>query len=292
MNRLSCFRVFLRKNHNIPSDHARALKQYYDALDISKPPYQSPKNLDLLKHAMDTIFLRQTPLVAVDVEAYEKNTTKVTEIGIAVYDPAMQQNSILPIINHTHLITKEHKSLFNGKYCPDNKYKFMGGTSYVMSLKQCRDIMKTILDKYINQRGGTFVGHSIGSDIKWIRNLGIPVDIKVPPVDTFRLFQLSRSRGCTLRGILRTLDLPHGYLHNAGNDAYYTLLAAMALCDPVVRVNKQLDTFIEPPRKTKEQIRKAAFSDRAISVDEEDNHKAIEQLFGIGSGNAQTEKPH
>lgn len=123
--------------------------------------------------------------------------------------------------------------------------------------------MSRIILEYISNRNGAFVGHHIEGDIKWLKSLNIEIPDNVNTVDTHKLYTISRSRGGTLRGVLRLLGIPHGFLHNAGNDAYFTLLAAMALCDPEVRISKGLDAFYDVVKKTKAQMEREKFSDVA-----------------------------
>lgn len=228
---------------------------------------------------METVYLRKVPLVAFDVEAYEKSPQKVTEIGIAVYDPVVLQQSMLPIITQGHIIIEEHKTLHNRRYCPDNKAFFMGGVSHMADMKTARKIITGVMDEYITNRNGSFVGHHIEGDIKWLRSLNINISDQVGIVDTGRLHSYSRRRGATLRGILRLVGIPHGYLHNAGNDAYYTLLAAMALCDPQVRKARGLDDFVENERLTNPQLRLLKFTDNAKVLDTKEYEGKVDELF-------------
>ncbi|PYD23700.1 hypothetical protein DND58_29880 [Pseudomonas syringae pv. pisi] len=55
------------------------------------------------------------------------------------------------------------------------------------------------------------------------------------------------------------LGIPHANLHNAANDAYYTLLASFALCDPVQRQQLNLDCFMRdltPVSKSRAKLEK------------------------------------
>lgn len=234
------------------------LEKYFGGLKL-----EEEKKIRILKESMRTVYLRKTPLISFDVEAYERSLEKVTEIGISVYDPQILSDSILPMIKNIHLIIKENIRLNNHRFCPNNKDRFMGGESYVVGKTNAAHIMSQIIREYVGNRNGAFVGHHIEGDIKWLKSLNIEVPDNVKTVDTHKLYTISRSRGGTLRGVLRLLEIPHGFLHNAGNDAYFTLLASMALCDPDVRVSKGLDTFYDVVKKTKAQLEKEKFSDVA-----------------------------
>ncbi|KAK6455902.1 uncharacterized protein RJT20DRAFT_129286 [Scheffersomyces xylosifermentans] len=221
------------------------------------------QSLTKLKQAMELIFLRDKPLVAIDVEAYERSLGKVTEIGVVVYDPEVSEGSVLPVIKPFHIIIKENLRLVNGRYVPDKKDRYMGGTSYVMPKDEAEKFVSAIISKYVNDRDGVLVGHHIEGDIKWIRSIGVEIRSDVKIVDTFRLHGISRSRGGTLRGVLREVNLPHGNLHNAANDAYFTLMAALAYCDPHHRLDKNLDMFLQVEAKSATAKKLDLFSDRA-----------------------------
>lgn len=233
-----------------------------------------------LKHWMSQVYLREIPLVAIDVEAWERNLKKVTEIGVAIYDPTSQDNSIIPQIKVVHLIVKENKQMYNGKFVRDNKHNFMGGTSYVISLKEAAVFLDQLFEAYIVKRNGTIVGHHIEGDIKWLRQMKVTLKESTPTVDTGKIFQLSKSSGGTLKGLLKLVDIPHAFLHNAANDAYYTLLAAFAYCDPKVRATHDLDTFEQVPSQSKGKRQKDKNSgDKAESVEYNKGNELFEEFF-------------
>lgn len=276
------FSVTTPRSNNPTNDssiYQQKLDEYFKNTQFNLKPEKPETNLAALKESMETVYLRKRPLVAIDVEAYERCPLKVTEIGIAIYDPLALQHSVFPIIKQGHIIIEEHKKLNNRRFCPDNKLLFMGGVSHMANMKTAKQIMSGVMEEYINRRNGAFVGHHIEGDIKWLRSLGIKTPDTAPIVDTSRLYSYSRRRGATLRGILKLAGIPHGYLHNAGNDAYYTLLAVMALCDPEVRRAKGLDDFIENERLSNPQLKLYKFSDMADIVNMKDVTIVPDELF-------------
>lgn len=235
----------------IPSDRTKPsvlsarqrLNEYFDSGDFQLTKGKEEQSLQLLRKYMETVYHKERPLVAIDVEAWEKSLKKVTEIGISVYDPRNQHKSPFPLTKTVHLVVKENINLNNGKYVPDNKRRFMGGSSKVLNFAECTKFVQAVVEQYINVDGGVLVGHQIDGDIKWLKSIGVKLPDDVECVDTLKLYSFSRSSGGTLRGILRKVGIPHAYLHNAANDAYYTLLAALAYCDPAFRTHYKLDTW-------------------------------------------------
>lgn len=221
-----------------------------------------------LRQAMEAVYLRSRPLVCIDVEAWERRPSMVTEVGVAIYDPENQLLLMQPAIKTVHIIISENRERVNAVFVPNKKYEFNGGYSYECSMAQLRKFLSQLFDHYLVKRLGSIVGHNVDGDIRWIQGMGVKL-ANTTVVDTQKLFDISRSRNGSLRGVLRTLGIPHANLHNAANDAYYTLLASLALCDPAQRKMFNLDTYLQfPPSELPKKVQKSAkrrekFSDRA-----------------------------
>lgn len=255
----------------IQAELRRSLDHYFAH---TKFQLGDPNKVQRLRHWMELVYLRQFPLVAIDVEAWEQNPNKITEIGLAVYDPRDQWTLVVPRIRTAHILVKENKSMNNGRYVPDNKMRFNGGVSYEMLSTELRGWLSDVLAYYLNKCTGVLVGHNVGGDIQWLARHGVMEVRDIETVDTEKVHHLSRPTGGLLRGLLRTVEIPHLNLHNAANDAYYTLLAAMAYLDPAQRAHFGLDVFVPrdeqaaqgaPGDKRRAQARKRAerFSDNA-----------------------------
>lgn len=203
-----------------------------------------------LRGCMEKVYTKKLPLFCFDVEAWERNNNLVTEIGIAIFDPKGQEFSAFPHIKLYHIIIEEHAKKRNGRFVPDNMSNFVGGTTHVLPELEARKFLNKMIHKYFiddPERKAAFVGHHIGGDIKWLKTIGVDFPDGCPIIDTYKIFQLSHGKtGGGLRQILRIMDIPHAYLHNAANDAYYTLLAALSWCDPNLRRLKKLDSHVIP----------------------------------------------
>ena len=84
------------------------------------------------------------------------------------------------------------------------------------------------------KRPVVLVFHDQSADLKYIRMLGYDVtsaDNILEVVDTREMYQyLSRSNNATkLSNVCYYLDIPFKNMHNAGNDAVYTLQAMIGL---------------------------------------------------------------
>lgn len=201
------------------------------------------------EQTMNLIYLRQTILFSVDIEAYEYDYEVVTEIGITIYDPRENLFSLTPTFRNFHICVSESFELRNGKFVPDFKDCYLLGESMVIPLQECINFLQSLINYYMRIKTEedrtwkrAFVGHNISGDLKWLKGLGIklPDDLdydlnnndRVKVVDTQTLFiSLYGNRGSSLGNILRILNIPHSYLHNAGNDAYFTLQSLFYMCD-------------------------------------------------------------
>lgn len=62
-------------------------------------------------------------------------------------------------------------------------------------------------------------------------------------IDTAAVLNLTHGQQLpSLKDALRLVLQPFAFLHNAGNDAYYTLLLCLALADPFYRMAAEIDT--------------------------------------------------
>lgn len=82
------------------------------------------------------------------------------------------------------------------------------------------------------QRDIVFVGHDIASDERYLASIQCDMNTKKIALraDSKDLHQNLRGaeQGRSLTYVLRDLGIGHRHLHNAGNDAVYTLRAALA----------------------------------------------------------------
>ncbi|EDO19132.1 hypothetical protein Kpol_2000p100 [Vanderwaltozyma polyspora DSM 70294] len=277
-------------------------------------------NFKQLCRVIKSISLRSSILFSVDIEAFERNSKIVTEIGISIYDPRENKYSITPFIRSYHLIVEESLFLRNSKIVGDHKNCFLHGESLVMPLLGCVEFIQSLINFYMLPRTEedktwerAFVGHDIIGDLKWLLQMGVTIpglffddlfsknkerynstkkntnknnskgnkqdnkegkpyanpsnDIlnerddsrlknKNPmkpnlgyigrsdifEFDTANIYKTCYGEiGCGLGTMLRLFNIPHSYLHNGGNDAYYTLQILMRIGDINFRKVMNLD---------------------------------------------------
>ncbi|EOD51248.1 putative qde-2-interacting protein [Neofusicoccum parvum UCRNP2] len=258
-------------------------------------------------NALDPVF------IAVDLEAYEFNQRRITEVGVAKLDschlPPLSETSPgkwLCQIRTNHYLMKDYQKHVNKKHvkgCPD-EFLF-GDSQHCITPKMMPTILKdefTIpdvreelnIDDWPAFQGGeksnrniVLVGHNISGDIKYLNTIGFSLFRQgvVGLVDTERL-----ARAINLPQGLEKLLLAMGekpeYLHNAGNDAHYAMQAAvlMALYGHVLPVPPVMDAarqiILERDRVEKAKEEKAAAAREAKALRRAEERKNETEAAG------------
>lgn len=200
--------------------------------------------------------------VCADVEAYERANNLITEIGISTLDtwevkdipPGKNGDNWEKKIRKRHFLIKEHAHLVNREFvagCPDRfefgeseligkntapqmvascfKYPFSAPEP---SLVEADSMRNSGID--LQKRTIIFVGHDITNDIEYLQKLGYnPLNLGNlrEHVDTGHLYRyLKRAPNPgSLGSMLYDFGMTGWNLHNAGNDAAYTLHAMLAI---------------------------------------------------------------
>lgn len=210
-------------------------------------------------------------LLAFDVEAYEHDQRSLLELGVAIYEIPETKEAMLadpPTISITHYIMEEHKRKKNGRYCANNKDNFSFGKSHYVPTARAL----SLLLEEMRTPNTAIIGHNLPADLKYLVEARFDKEsVKFthkwfknrPTFDTQAIFKevYLRPHQEKLEKILAFYGIPHVHMHNAGNDAYYTLLTALKLADlkftPPPSDNKRtMNSPVETspkPKKKKEQ---------------------------------------
>ncbi|OAF58126.2 hypothetical protein VC83_05374 [Pseudogymnoascus destructans] len=192
--------------------------------------------------------------ICVDVEAYEKNHRLITEIGIATLDTADIANVVpedrgtnwFSAIRARHFRVKEFGHLNNTEYLQGCADMFRFGTSEWIKIadapKSVADCFKAPFSNPLSpspidpfeKRKIVLVGHDLPADIAFLRQLGYdPGNLSnlLECTDTTHMYRAFRQEpnNSGLGKVLADLDIAGWDLHNAGNDAVYTLQAMVAI---------------------------------------------------------------
>ncbi|KAH6850279.1 hypothetical protein B0I37DRAFT_110372 [Chaetomium sp. MPI-CAGE-AT-0009] len=213
-------------------------------IDFTRPMAREPENSVLF--------------VAIDLEAWEQDHGLITEVGIAMLDttelrgiaPGDNGQNWLQLINARHIRVKENSWATNSRYVQGCADRFDFGTTEFVEESLIPDLIKDVVDRATFANGGAprpvvLVFHESSADIKYLKYLSYYVEAArnvIDVADTREMHQyLVRSNdSASLASVLGYLDIPYRYLHNAGNDAVYTLQAMVGLA--VKKMGMSLET--------------------------------------------------
>lgn len=207
-----------KKIYNIYENPKKA-KQLYTKIQNQKTLID--KNNKLLNSISELKNNYKTQKVlCFDFEAFEKNQSKITELGITTL--------IDNIYKSEHYIVRENLNYKNQKSINDRRFNFNFGQSKTLSLKEIMVILKKHLDKT-----DFVVGQSIDNDFGYINRYlksqdELPKDFiemkNYQIVDTHDLTFLYSNSGMGIKKALDLFKIPYRNLHNGGNDSRYNIM--------------------------------------------------------------------
>jgi len=162
-------------------------------------------------------------ILSIDLEvAISTSGDEVLEVGIAWAHPSQPCTSE----RCHHLVVEENAHLHNaGRYNQVDNFLF--GRSERVKKEDVTGRIHRIMQPLLAQANNVcLVGHTIGNDLKWLRNVNVDVGEMLAGVEICDIGQAYQAmRGETqLTGLGRMMAayyLPNQNAHNAGNDAYY-----------------------------------------------------------------------
>lgn len=202
-------------------------------------------------------------LISIDVESYERDPRKITEVGISTLDtldlvgvaPNAFGSAWREKIRSRHFRIIENSHLENSEFVRGAAADFRFGKSEFIRLHEAPEIVATCFrtpfsapeghvshesngeDAAKEKRKIVLVGHDFANDIRYMRNLGYDVknlsnlSRQSPILDTQALYRsiTGDKDPSKLSKILEDVDIAPFGLHNAGNDARYTMEALLGI---------------------------------------------------------------
>ncbi|KAL2354625.1 hypothetical protein BJ546DRAFT_821766, partial [Cryomyces antarcticus] len=237
----------LRARSSSAELHALFLLQ----LDHSSPSILPP-DWDA-NHPSPHAFEHEPIIISIDIEAYEKPPRPITEIGISTLDtrdligvaPGNNCEAWFALVRTRHFRIAEHAHLRNGDFvagCPD-KYEF-GKSEFIAQRDAPSKIAECFRPPYScdvapstrepERRRVILLGHDVGQDISYLRSMGynpLNLDNLLELLDTASMFRAMAREPSprSLTHILYTFGIVGWNLHNAGNDAAYTMHAFLGI---------------------------------------------------------------
>ncbi|KAJ3152844.1 hypothetical protein HDU89_001049 [Geranomyces variabilis] len=183
--------------------------------------------LHLLKQAkadvQDHIF------IALDIEAWEQDHDNLTEIGWTMWDPRKPASSALVA---KHFIIKENLKYRNSIWVPDHRLDYLHGESRECSLDDT--LAHLMVD--MKNRNIALVGHDIRRDLDFLKAWGYDLKKYCQAIhDTRDLYLVVSGKDkASLQTMCTDLAISTRYMHNAGNDAYATMMALMKMVKKLI----------------------------------------------------------
>lgn len=216
--------------------------------------------------------------ICIDVESYEKAHHRVTEIGVAALDtrdlseiaPGKDGENWRSLIRARHFRIQENGHLVNSEFvsgCPD---RFDFGKSEWIRLKDAPAMTAecfkepfcgpkpTVLPVEWEERNLIFLGHDTIADVRYLQSLGFD-PLALPNLletqDTATMYRVWRRdpQPTSLGRILYDFDIPGFNLHNAGNDAVFTVQAMLGVCvrEASIRASPELQALRDEDKAAK-----------------------------------------
>ncbi|TID24366.1 hypothetical protein E2P81_ATG02669 [Venturia nashicola] len=220
--------------------------------------------------------------VCIDVEAYERSNKIITEIGVATLDtldlngvpPGVSGQNWQSKIRARHFRIKEHERYRNGRFVSDAADQFEFGSSEFISLKDAPAMIASCFKPPFSVPNGPeategeekrniiFVAHDVNSDIQFLRQIGYnPFNLSnlLETLDTAHLYRAHKREynAKSVGKILRDFNLVGWNLHNAGNDAVYTMWIMLATSIREACGRGKSETKLERQKKLQEDVRAA-----------------------------------
>lgn len=255
--------------------------------------------------------------VCVDVESYERAHHKITEIGIATLDtrdlagvaPGKDGEHWRSKIRARHFRIRDNAHLVNSDFvvgCPD---RFDFGKSEWLRLADAPAVVGacfkppfcahtpegangfvTMMDTLDlgEERNLIFLGHDTLGDVKYLQRAGFdPLTLPnlLEAQDTATMYRVWRreQQPTTLGKILYDFDIAGFNLHNAGNDAVFTVQAMLAIC---VREASIRGTTDMKEKRDEENAAKLTVAQEEAKKQAEDEAAGWSDHEAVGDGGA------
>jgi len=215
-------------------------------------------------------------ILAVDVESWDQDHDYIIEVGLAHVN-YMPGSGKAPKVRAEHIIISENEDKRNGVYSADAREHYAFGTSKHKSEFDTSVYLRFLMQKYSADQPLVLLFHNAAAEKGYFELLDIPLSkdcVEAIPrkllsagvhiarhddgattprgpersskiiLDTQRLYKAfvldenERNPKLGLANICKKLGIHTKHLHNAGNDALYTLKVLYALAEKQMQRNK------------------------------------------------------
>ncbi|KAK4506603.1 hypothetical protein PRZ48_000335 [Zasmidium cellare] len=261
------------------------------------------------KHLQNVVF------VCIDCEAFEFGPEKVMEVGVSVLDtskidlidPEITSQDLISHIESAHYRIEEYGHLRNKRWVKGNPDAFAFGSSTWVKKADAKKVLLRIFQDAGNLsnaatlneplkgevRNVVLVGHGIKNEVDYLKRLDFPLAAPrniVHKLDTSTILSTKKQQ-VALKNLLQMtgINVDKSHLHNAGNDAAYTLHALMTIatrehavpgCLVNVLAEQRAEGAAQKTKKAKQRAKKKKAQNEAKAAVAAANpgSKAAEQL--------------
>ncbi|KAJ3181450.1 hypothetical protein HDU87_001058 [Geranomyces variabilis] len=162
--------------------------------------------------------------IALDIEAWEQDQDNLIEVGWTMWDPRKPASSAIVA---KHFIIKENLKYRNSIWVPDHRLDYLHGESRTCSLD---DTLAHLMVDMKNRRIA-LVGHDLKSDLEYLKTWSYDLEKYCDTMhDTRDLYLVvSGNDKASLQTMCTDLGISTRFMHNAGNDAYATMMTFLKM---------------------------------------------------------------
>ena len=221
-----------------------------------------PQETEKLRFILGLVKVENAPKLAdsivvncIDTENYERDQSRLLEVGINAFEsgslrqhssnPGPNGEKMLKEIYYYHFRIKENANYINKKFCPGNPDANRFGNTRFTTIDEAKNMLATSFSWEITAgepQGGicpsVLIGHDIAMDTNGLaRTIGfdpISSGTVVAMLDTQQMARevgiynpAGRNNKIGLKTLAAHFDIPYRDAHIAGNDAAYTIIAAI-----------------------------------------------------------------
>jgi hypothetical protein len=207
---------FIQKHKKFIKSFSKIQEKINNLISWQKILDDAPKKLNRLESSL----FNANKLFCMDLELSEV-TKDITEVGIAILD-----NKSFSFSTY-HFIVAENYHFRNGQRVADNKDNFSYGISKILPLKDIMLNVRQLLD------GVDFlIGHAFDNDYFFLEQCGFNKKLEVFDTQEYGKIYLEKNQQMSLHHLVRLILKEEAlYLHNAGNDAFYTLSVMLEIAN-------------------------------------------------------------
>lgn len=196
------------------------------------PLLDAPKSLD------NAVF------VGIDAEWFESGNGDITELGIVILDAhdirlGMDVFETLEAgLKAFHIRIKHNAHKVNTKKCPGHPDMFHFGTTKFVDMQEARDLLLEVFS-HPSATGGLrdiiFVGHAVDNDLACMKKhfnvdleqLGVIATTLDAQILAMEVGLEEQDVKISLKNLLWKFGIKEEFLHTAGNDIVYTMIACL-----------------------------------------------------------------